>query len=121
MTARIADQDRRDQFVGLRGHPDDIARVTAAAAARGVPPSRWAGDALAAALEDATGWADGARRAAPRSPNRQPRKDRQSDRHLSRLDIRVSAEEKTRIARLAGGSITEWAWSVLTEALEQEK
>lgn len=121
MTPRIAGQDRRDHDIGLRGHPDDITRITTAAAARGIPPSRWAGDALVAALEEATGWRDEARRPAPRKPNRRPRKDRQDDRYLSRLAIRVSAEEKKRIAQLAAGkdmTITEWAWGVLGEALQ---
>jgi hypothetical protein len=123
VTARIAGQDRRDHDIGLRGHPDDITRITTAANARGIPPSRWAGDALVAALEEATGWRDEARRPAPRKPNRKPRKDRQGDRYLSRLAIRVSGEEKQRITDLTTGqglTITEWAWSVLGEALEKE-
>ena len=120
----VSDRDWRDKDIGLRGHPADIAAVTAAAAAAGIPPSRWAGDALRDALEDATGWADKARRNAPRSPNRQPRQDRKDDRYLSRLAIRVSGEEKQRITDLATGqglTITEWAWGAIAAALEKEK
>ena len=122
MNARqVPAEDRRDKLMGLRGNPDDIARVTTAAAARGIAPSRWAGDVLVAALEDATEWNDGTRRPATRRPNRQ---DRQGERQGTRLDIRVSAEERDRIKDLAKAegyaTVTEWAWAVLGEALEKE-
>jgi len=117
---QVPAEDRRDKFLHIRGYPEDITRVTTAAAAAGIAPTRWAGDALAGALEDATGWRDEARRPAPRRPNRQ---DRQGRWQGTRLNIKVSGEEHERIGQLAkdkGVTVTEWAWAVLGEALEKE-
>lgn len=117
----IPAQDTRDKHLGIRGAPEDLARVTAAAARHGLSGPVWARNTLLDALEDATGWRDTARRNAVRRPNRKPREDRQGDPPW--LMLRVSAEEHRHITDLTAGqgtTITEWAWSVLTEALEKE-
>ena len=121
MPPSIPAEDTRDKFIGVRGAPEDIAAVFAHAATRGLTGRVWARNTLLDALEAATGWRDTARRAAARRPNKQPRKDRQRD--PIDLQLRVSAAEHQHITDLAasqGMTITEWAWSVITAALEQE-
>jgi predicted HicB family RNase H-like nuclease len=121
MPPSIPAQDTRDKFIGVRGAPEDLARVTAHAAVLGYSGPVWARNALLDALEAATGYRDTARRAVTRRPNRKPRKDRQGDPPW--LMLRVSAEEHRHITDLTAGqgtTITEWAWSVLGEALEKE-
>ena len=125
MPPSIPAQDTRARRLGVRGTPEDITRVAARAARLGLSGPVWARNVLLDALEAATGYRDTARRAAARSPNRKPRqgyRGRQGD--PPALYMPVSAAEHEAITSLAasqGVTITEWAWSVITEALEQEK
>lgn len=117
MPPSIPAQDTRDRHIAVRGTPEDLAAVQAAAANLGLSGHTWARDKLLDALETQTGYRDTARRAAGRRPNHEPLKE------TPRLLMRVSAAEHEQITALAAGkgqTITELAWDVIAAALEQE-
>lgn len=125
MPPSIPAQDTRARRLGVRGAPEDIARVTARAARLGLSGTVWARNCLLDALEDAAGYRDTARRAVTRRPNRKPRegyRGRQGDPPALYMPVSPAEHEAiTRLAASQGITITEWAWSVIGAALEQEQ